>query len=75
MAFVQLSWISLWFWGRLGSLWEDYALLTGSLEADGALEQCWDGFPQARMIWERLGKAVVGVFSQNCPPLPQFADS
>lgn len=34
-----------------------------------------DGFPQARMIWERLGKAVVGVFSQNCPPLPQFADS
>lgn len=26
-----------------------------------------DGFPQAGMICERLGKAVVGFFSQNCP--------
>lgn len=26
-----------------------------------------DGFPQAGMMCERLGKAVVEVFSQNCP--------
>lgn len=59
MAFVQLSWISLWFWGRLGSLWEDYALLTGSLEADGALEQCWDG-------WLSSGKDDMGKTGEGC---------
>lgn len=34
-----------------------------------------DGFPQAGMMCEGLGKAVVGCFSQNCPKCLLFASS
>lgn len=76
MGFVKLSWLSLWFWGHLECLWEDYALLTGSMGADGAQEQCWNGWVSSGMDkCERLGKAVVGIFSQNCPKCLLFPNS
>lgn len=79
MGFVKLSWLSLWFWGHLESLWEDYALPTGSVGADGAQEQCWDGWvPSGQDDVRKIGEGCCRVFFlelSKMPSFPQFADS